>query len=44
MNPTIYPRKQRFQWYLSVNKYNKSVKETCQIFDISRKTYYKWGK
>jgi len=44
MNPTIYPRKQRFQWYLSVNKYNKSVKETCLIFGISRKTYYKWRK
>jgi transposase InsO family protein len=42
MNPITYPRSLRFRWYLQVNKYGKSVKEVCQIFGISRKTYYKW--
>jgi hypothetical protein len=37
-----YDREQRFKWYLQVDKYDKSVKETCQIFGISRKCYYKW--
>lgn len=44
MNNQSYPRKQRFQWYLQVNKEKRSVKEVCQIFGISRKTYYKWRK
>ena len=42
MSCIIYDRKQRFQWYLQVDKYHRSVKETCQIFGIPRKTYYKW--
>lgn len=42
MKSTNYPREQRFKWYLQVEKYNRSVKETCKIFGISRKTYYKW--
>jgi len=37
-----YDREQRFKWYLQVDKYHRSVKETCQIFGISRKCYYKW--
>lgn len=37
-----YDRAQRFKWYLQVDKYHRSVKETCQIFGISRKCYYKW--
>ena len=37
-----YDREQRFRWYLQVDKYHKSVKETCAIFGISRKCYYKW--
>jgi hypothetical protein len=41
-SPMKYDRQQRFRWYLQVDKYLKSVKETCQIFEISRKTYYKW--
>lgn len=44
MNPVTYPREQRFRWYLQVSKYDKSVKEVCQIFGISRKTYYKWRR
>ena len=34
----------RGKWYLQVCKYGKSVKEVCEIFGISRKTYYKWYK
>lgn len=32
----------RGRWYLQVDKNKKSVKEVCEIFGISRKTYYKW--
>lgn len=42
MNPTTYPRDLRFRWYRSVERFRKSVKETCSLFGISRKTYYKW--
>ncbi len=42
MNPIIYPRELRGRWYLAVDKYGKSVKETCSLFGISRQTYYKW--
>lgn len=42
MNQIINPKEQRIKWYLQVNKYGRSVTETCQIFGISRKTYYKW--
>lgn len=34
----------RAKWYLQVEKYSRSVKEVCNIFGISRKTYYKWRK
>lgn len=44
MNNQSYPRKQRFQWYLQVDKEKRPVKEVCQIFGVSRKTYYKWRK
>jgi len=36
------PREIRARWYLQVEKYGKSVKEVCDIFGVSRKTYYKW--
>jgi len=42
MQKTKYDRKQRINWYREVDKYHRSVKETCQIFGISRKCYYKW--
>lgn len=32
----------RFRWYRQVEEAGKSVPETCDIFGISRKTYYKW--
>lgn len=41
-SPIKYDRLQRFRWYLQVDKYHQSVKETCRIFGISRKCYYKW--
>lgn len=43
-SPIKAPREIRFRWYLQADKYHKSVKEVCEIFGISRKTYYKWRK
>ena len=43
-SPIKAPREMRFRWYLQVDKYHKSVKEVCEIFGISRKTYYKWRR
>jgi transposase len=43
-SPLSAPRELRFRWYLQVEKYGKSVPEVCEIFGISRKTYYKWFK
>lgn len=40
--PLSAPREMRARWYLQVDKYGKSVKEVCNIFGVSRKTYYKW--
>jgi transposase len=40
--PLSAPKEMRARWYLQVNKYNKTVQEVCNIFGISRKTYYKW--
>lgn len=42
MQKTKYEREQRINWYREVDKYHRSVKETCKIFGISRKCYYKW--
>lgn len=36
------PREIRFRWYRQVEAYGKPVPEVCDIFGISRKTYYKW--
>jgi len=41
-SPLSAPRELRFRWYLQVEKHNRPVPEVCQIFGISRKTYYKW--
>lgn len=43
-SPLSAPRELRFRWYLQVDKYGKSPKEVCEIFGISRKTYYKWRR
>lgn len=42
MQKTKYDREQRINWYREVDKYHRPVKETCKIFGISRKCYYKW--
>lgn len=36
------PKHVRARWYLQADKYNQSVKNVCELFGISRKTYYKW--
>jgi IS30 family transposase len=40
--PLSAPAEMRARWYLQVEKYGKSVGEVCNIFGVSRKTYYKW--
>jgi transposase-like protein len=42
MQTPPYPKFLRARWYLQVEKGKKPVKEVCQIFGVSRKTYYKW--
>lgn len=42
MTQPKFDRDQRFRWYRQVIKCHRSVKETCLIFGISRKTYYYW--
>jgi len=37
-----YPVKIRQNWYFLVEKANKTVDEVCDLYAISRKTYYKW--
>lgn len=41
-SPLAAPRELRFRWYLQVEKYGKTVREVCQVFGISKKTYHKW--
>ncbi|MFH1767240.1 MAG: helix-turn-helix domain-containing protein [Patescibacteria group bacterium] len=40
--PLSAPREMRFRWYRQVEQYDKTVGEVCDIFGVSRKTYYKW--
>jgi transposase InsO family protein len=37
-----YPAKVRQKWYFLVDKIRKEVREVCDFYAISRKTYYKW--
>lgn len=37
-----YPVKIRNKWYFLVEKAGKTVKEVCDLYSISHKTYYKW--
>jgi len=39
-----YPSKVRAKWYFLVEKAGKTVNEVCEIYMISRKTYYKWKR
>lgn len=41
-SPLSAPHELRFRWYRLVERERKTVDETCAIFGISRKTYYKW--
>lgn len=37
-----YPREVRFRWYRQAEQGGMTVNKVCDIFGISRKTYYKW--
>lgn len=39
-----YPSKIRQKWYFLTEKAGKTVDEVCDLYAISRKTYYKWRK
>ncbi len=39
-----YPPKIRHKWYFLVEKAGKTVDEVCDLYAISRKTYYKWRR
>jgi len=39
-----YPAKVRQKWYFLVDKAGKTVDDVCDLYFISRKTYYKWKK
>ena len=39
-----YPPKIRQKWSFLVDKAGKSVPEVCDLYAISRKTYYKWRR
>lgn len=40
--PLSAPKDIRFRWYRQVEREGRTIKETCRIFGISRKTYHKW--
>lgn len=40
--PAKYTREQRFRWYWQVEKEKRSVTETCKVFGVSRKCFYRW--
>ncbi len=40
--PLSAPREIRARWYLQAEKYGRPIREVCQIFGMSKKTYYKW--
>lgn len=40
--PLSAPKEARARWYLQADKYHKPVKDVCEIFGISKKTYHKW--
>ena len=41
-SPLKAPKEMRFRWYRQVEEAGKRVDDACDIFGISRKTYYKW--
>jgi transposase len=42
--PSPYPKQLRIRWYRLVNKCHRTVEEVCALYDIPKKTYYKWFK
>lgn len=40
----VYPHKVRRKWYFLVDKVGKTVNEVCELYMVSRKTYYKWKR
>ncbi|MBI3572970.1 MAG: DDE-type integrase/transposase/recombinase [Candidatus Kerfeldbacteria bacterium] len=36
------PKEMRFRWYRQADQYGKTIEDVCDVFGISRKTYYKW--
>lgn len=43
-SPISAPKELRFRWYRQVDVWGRAVPEVCEIFGISRKTYYKWRR
>lgn len=41
---SAYDYRIRQKWYFLVDKAGKTVKEVCDLYLISRKTYYKWKR
>lgn len=41
---SLYPKNLRIRWYRLVNKCHRTVNEVCALYDIPKKTYYKWYK
>lgn len=39
-----YPKSLRIRWYRLVDKCHRTVEEVCALYDIPKKTYYKWWK
>lgn len=39
-----YPKQLRIKWYRLVNKCHRTVEEVCALYDVPKKTYYKWHK
>lgn len=39
-----YPKQLRIRWYRLVDKCHRTVEEVCALYDIPKKTYYKWWK
>jgi len=39
---TPYLKTLRFRWYRLVERDHQSVEYACRLFDIRKKTYYKW--
>jgi len=43
-SPISTPKETRFRWYRQVEREGRTVKSTCEIFGIGRKTYHKWHR